>query len=250
MVDQHGCFHGYVGGRIVMSESMQQNLDVQSKSTWNQSYELHRAPNLWGEAAVPYVETVIKKLRDVGAQKVLDLPCGDGRNTLPLTRAFPCIVGADTSQNALSITQQVLAFHQVRNCVLMEADVYSLKFHDSQFDGVLCWDLLGHLQKASVAIEEMLRVCRPGGLVIGSLFDIGDSTRGVEMRAIGDEEYLYQERFYFKFYNRDQALALLQNFQAKVLSLDLTTWPEPPHEGYREYSHEHQSWVFTLQKTE
>jgi SAM-dependent methyltransferase len=234
--------------------AMPSNLDSQycgddlSIATWDKSYDLQRARNLWGEGPVPYIERAIETFEKHGGTRFLDMPCGDGRNTVALARKLPYIVGADTSMHALQIAGRALASHQIRNCILMVSDVFNAKFLDDQFDGVLCWDLLGHLKNVSLAIGELLRICRPGGHIIGSLFSRGDPTRGRDMFPIGNEEYIYTDRFYFKFYGEQDVLSLLGGFDAGLVSLELVSWAEPPHEGYREYSHEHESWAFTIEK--
>jgi hypothetical protein len=119
---------------------------------------------------------------------------------------------------------------------------------NEQFEGIFCCDLLGHLKRASLAISELIRICRRGGYIVGNLFAIGDSTRGIDMRIVGKEEYVYKDKFYFKFYDRQGVVDLLQSFNIEIVSLKLIRWTEPPHKGYREYAHQHQSWVFAMRK--
>lgn len=225
-------------------------LDTANKIEWDKSYQIPKSPNLWGSEPVPFVHRAIEVLRARGSEiSVIDIPCGEARNTVPLARAFSIVIGADASPTALQISSRVLASHNIRNCILMEGDVFNLKFANDQFDGVFCWDLLGHLTSPAPALIEALRVCKPGGYVIGSVFATGDSTRGQDMRAIGNEEYLYAETFYYKFYEREDVSALLMSLTCHIVSVELTSWIESPHEGFREYPHEHQSWAFTIQKT-
>jgi SAM-dependent methyltransferase len=225
------------------------DLDAAAKSAWDKSYDLHDAPSLWGTKPVPAVERAVE-IFDISDGWVIDLPCGDGRNTLPLAKKIPHVVAADSSPNALKIASKFLASHGVKNCVFVESDIFNLKFVDSQFDGVFCWDVLGHLQNVRAAIAELIRVCKTGGRVIGSVFASGDSTRGIDMRPLGGPgEYVYADAFYYKFYCEDDVRKLLQEVGAPVVSLELVRWDEPPHEGFREYPHEHQSWMFTLQKS-
>lgn len=232
-----------------MSEKPKE-LDNVAKAAWDNSYDLHDTSSLWGVKPVPVVERAAE-IFNIGNGWVLDLPCGDGRNTFPLAKKIPHVVAADSSPNALKLASKFLAPHGVKNCVFVESDIFNLKFIDDQFDGIFCWDVLGHLQNVELAIAELLRVCKPGGRVIGSVFALGDSTRGVDMHPLGGaEEYLYANTFYYKFYGERDVRDLLQRIGAPLMSLELMKWDEPPHEGFREYPHEHQSWMFTLQKPE
>jgi ubiquinone/menaquinone biosynthesis C-methylase UbiE len=232
-----------------MSETLK-DLDTIAKSSWDKSYDLHDTSSLWGIKPVPAVERAAEIFNNSSGW-ILDLPCGDGRNTLPLTKKLPHVVAADSSRNALNIASKFLALHEIENCVFVESDIFNLKFIDDQFDGIFCWDVLGHLQNVGPAIAELLRVCKPGGHVVGSVFAMGDSTRGIDMVPLnGTEEYIYANTFYYKFYNEAEVQTLLLQVGAPVVSLELMTWNEPPHEGFREYPHEHQSWMFILKKPE
>jgi ubiquinone/menaquinone biosynthesis C-methylase UbiE len=226
------------------------NLDNTTKAGWDKSYDLRDTTSLWGIQPVPAAERAAETFSD-GNGWVLDLPCGDGRNTLPLTKNIGHVVAADSSRNALQIASKFLAANGVKNCVLVESDIFNLKFMDDQFDGIFCWDVLGHLQDVELALAELLRVCKPGGRLIGSVFALGDSTRGIDMLPLSDaEEYIYANTFYYKFYGEPEIQDLLQKVGAPVVSLELMKWDEPPHEGFREYPHEHQSWMFILEKPE
>jgi SAM-dependent methyltransferase len=232
----------------MQSNSDEHIIDDLLKVRWDQSYNLKKSSNLWGDAPVPFVLEATKLFKSGGGSKFIDIPCGDGRNTLNLAQSLPFVIGADTSMRGLQITKSRLFSHQINNCLLMDGDIFNNKFLDEQFDGVLCWDLLGHLQNITLAVTELLRICKPGGQLIGSLFSIGDSTRGKEMDSIGNEEYIYNDKFYFKFYDESGVVSLLKNFNVELISLELVSWKEDSHEGYREYPHEHQSWAFVVKK--
>lgn len=223
-------------------------MDETAKGSWEETYHLKSAAVLWSMPAVPFVEEdVVARFRADGAKKVLDLPCGDGRNTLPLVRAFEQVVASDASTSAMEIARRRLADEGVRNVSFREADIFHLPFADGEFDVVLCWDLIGHLTEPAAALTELLRVVKPGGLLTASIFSEGDSTLGLQMEQLGPGEYLYKDTFYFHFYDRAAAQALGDGV-GTLESLDLTRWTEPPHEGYREYEHEHESWALTFRK--
>jgi ubiquinone/menaquinone biosynthesis C-methylase UbiE len=214
---------------------------------WDESYSISESLTLWGEPAVPYVLEIAPRLGALGGH-VLELPCGDGRNTIPLAGECGSVLAADSSGRALGLAAARLQGHAVSNVALLECNVFQTPFFDDQLAGILCWDLLGHLRRPQKALAELSRISRPGGLIVANVFALGDETRGDQMQSIGHEEYIYQERLYFHFYDEGEARSLASAVVGTTLvDLQLTRWTEPPHEGYREYKHEHESWVFTLE---
>jgi len=224
------------------------DLDEKSKETWDRSYNVTVMPNLWGEAPVPFVTEAIRIFRADGGRKYLELPCGDGRNTIPLAKELPILIAADTSPNALRINSFRLRAFGLDNCILQKSDIFETQFVDNDFDGIFCCDVLGHLKDVSSAISELLRVSDHSKPIMANVFALGDSTRADSMRKIGPEEYIYADKFYFKYYERADVVKLLDRFPIDIVSIELVKWTEPPHEGYREYSHEHQSWLFVIRK--
>jgi ubiquinone/menaquinone biosynthesis C-methylase UbiE len=223
--------------------------DTEGIATWDESYKLSASKNLWGDPPVPFVVTATDLFGSTPSAVVLDIPCGDGRNLPPLMDAIGFVVGVDSSPNALAIAQRLTAATGARNVMLMHGDVFATTFVDNTFDGVFCCDLLGHLTEPARAIKELIRICKPGGTVIGTIFSLGDSTRGPNMvKLSNNEEYIFDDRFYFKFYDHDLVVELLASIGVEATSLELVRWMEPPHEGYREYEHQHESWLFTITK--
>jgi ubiquinone/menaquinone biosynthesis C-methylase UbiE len=227
-----------------------EDFEVASKKCWNDSYVLVENENLWGSPAVPYVFRAIPVLQNGGV--ILDIPCGDGRNTIELAKASSMVIGADASVNALSLAKNVLEKNGLDSRALfLEADVFRTKFLSNQFAGVFCWDLLGHLRDPMAALQELVRICRSGGKIVGSVFSMDDPARvDNSMSRLSDdtEEYFYLNKFYFRFYHEAELRDLLGKLDAKVEVVELSRWTEAPHEGYREYEHEHESWAFTLTK--
>lgn len=228
-----------------------EDFEAVSKKCWNDSYLLVENENLWGSPAVPYVFRAMPFFQNSGGV-VLDIPCGDGRNTRELAKTSTMVIGADASINALSLAKNVLEEGGLdRRVLFLEADVFQTKFLSNQFSGIFCWDLLGHLRDPMSALNELLRICKTGGKIVGSVFSMNDPAR-VDNRMMRlkkeTEEYFYLDKFYFRFYNEGEVWDLLGRLDARVDVVELSRWTEPPHEGYREYEHEHESWAFTVTK--
>ncbi|MEU4798305.1 class I SAM-dependent methyltransferase [Streptomyces sp. NPDC023327] len=225
--------------------------DELAKGQWNDAYRLDGHANLWGDPPVPYVVNAAKLFADHSAFVVLDLPCGDGRNLPPLAQAATVVLAGDTSLNAMGIARTVVAKAAADNVVFHETDVFATGLPDDSVDGIFCWDLLGHLTEPEKALQELHRVCRPGGHIVANMWTMGDcQVADPGMVAIGPKEYRDHADFYCKFYDRPDLDAYLAScgLSDEVSAVEQLRWMEPPHAGYRPYFHEHESLAFTLRK--
>lgn len=91
---------------------------------------------------------------------VLDVGCGPGDNGRFLF-GFTRYVGCDLSTLALRLAHEALA-----DCRFSAGESHRLPFANDTFDVVLSTYALEHLVYAQASLEEMWRVCRPGGLVL------------------------------------------------------------------------------------
>ena len=85
--------------------------------------------------------------------RVLDLGCGTGDQARAITSAGYQYVGVDYSNSSADVL----------------ADAHSIPFVDSSFECVFSYAVLEHLHSPHVAIREIERVLRPGGLFIGTV---------------------------------------------------------------------------------
>ncbi len=96
------------------------------------------------------------------ALRVLDLGCGPG-NLLDYLAPHGDTFGSDFSQDAL----RFCAGRGFRR--LFRADFHALPLRDDCFDLVTCIDVLEHLEDDRRAIGELVRILRPGGLLVVSV---------------------------------------------------------------------------------
>ena len=89
--------------------------------------------------------------------RILDLPAGDGVNSLALAAAGYEVVAADLFPESC----------RAEGCTVVKADlVRPLPFPDASFDGVLFSEGIEHLDAQVAALREMARVLRPGGVLV------------------------------------------------------------------------------------
>jgi ubiquinone/menaquinone biosynthesis C-methylase UbiE len=213
---------------------------------WDNAYAGGTGGTLWGETPVPYVVESLECLRAINGP-VLEIPCGDGRNTLMLAQACDELVAADVSTRALSLASDNLIGQGVSNVRFVQADVLELQFPDGSFSAAVCWGLLHHVRRPELVLAELVRICRSGAVIIANALSVGDSTRGDDMVPIGEREYMYRESLYFHYYTERDITDLVKTIRgSRVIELRMTKWVEPPHRGYREYEHEHESWGIVM----
>jgi 2-polyprenyl-6-hydroxyphenyl methylase/3-demethylubiquinone-9 3-methyltransferase len=91
----------------------------------------------------------------------LDLGCGDGQTSGLWLRDHGCdYVGVDISENAVQAARS-LGLESARI-----DDAASLPFPDASFDAAACIEVLEHLFEPQLAVSEVLRILRPGGVLI------------------------------------------------------------------------------------
>ncbi|KXS44026.1 MAG: hypothetical protein AWU59_752 [Methanolobus sp. T82-4] len=142
----------------------------QSRRAWEEEY---RHVNWGGPRPISGVEEALAP-----GSLVLDAGCGNGRYLLPLSKNFD-VVGTDISVNALLKAGQYLEKGGSQaGCVA--SSITHLPFLSNSFDAIVCYGVLQHLfeNERLLAIEEIRRVLRPGGLVFFEVFGTDDMRFG------------------------------------------------------------------------
>ena len=226
------------------------DIDKTAIPMWNDAY-VNGADNLWGDPPVPAAAEAARVFADNGAFTVLDMPCGDGRNLPALAQGGAVLLGADTSTNALGISEKVVTRAGVaQKTALIQLDAYDIAVPTGSIDGVFCWDLLGHLTEPVRAMHELVRILRPGGRLVANMWTMNDcQVTDPNIREVEPRKFIDHFGFYCEFYRREDIDALLKEAGLVAESVTLAQWSEPPHVGYRDYDHDHESWVMTLLKT-
>ena len=95
--------------------------------------------------------------------KALDVGCGDGRLARLLLNLKADYTGVDVSESAVDLCRRQGL--RVSRQDLNEA----LPFDENNFDVATIFEVLEHLFAPDAAIREVVRVLKPGGIVIGSV---------------------------------------------------------------------------------
>jgi len=94
-------------------------------------------------------------------EPILDAGCGTGLN---LRNLPPGSVGLDINPRNAELIRARLPSHTV-----VLGDLEAMPFEDASFGTILCSEVLEHVPDPEVALAEIERVLRPGGILIGSV---------------------------------------------------------------------------------
>ena len=98
---------------------------------------------------------------------ILDLPCGTGRLTIPLSDSGHQMVGVDISTMMIAQAKKKLGQEYPLPIKFLVGDAESLGFPDGLFDLAVCLRLLGHLppENRRKVLKELARVSKKGVIV-------------------------------------------------------------------------------------
>jgi ubiquinone/menaquinone biosynthesis C-methylase UbiE len=115
-----------------------------------------------------FLELMSKRWQLESCQSVLDVGCGVGHWGLMLASFLPNsakIEGIDPEQEWISTAQEKAAHISSKQFHYQVGHAEKIPFPDNTFDMVTCQTLLIHVTDVSVALKEMYRVLKPGGLL-------------------------------------------------------------------------------------
>ncbi|SES01188.1 Methyltransferase domain-containing protein [Gracilibacillus ureilyticus] len=95
---------------------------------------------------------------------ILDAGCGTGQLSIPLIERGYQVTGVDLSDSMLQIASAKCIGQNKAEFIV--ADVSSLPFKDDSFHMVVVSKLFQHVTKWRNAIDELVRVLKPGGFII------------------------------------------------------------------------------------
>ncbi|MCW2830085.1 MAG: rebM 3 [Aeromicrobium sp.] len=141
--------------------------------------------------------------------RVLDMGCGAGRHAFEMYRRGGDVIAFDQDADELSGVRDLFVAMKEAGEVplgaeadIKEGDALSLPFADGEFDRIVAAEILEHIPADIQAIDELVRVLRPGGtlavsvprwfpeIVNWKLSDDYHNTPGGHIRIYSDKELI------------------------------------------------------------
>jgi SAM-dependent methyltransferase len=129
----------------------------------NEHLQALEKEHFWFDARDGLLCRILQRLRRPGDKHLLELGCGSGRMLARLESAFAVTLGVEGHVNALAA-----ASDRCNSSQLIHSDVLNTPLADGQFDWVVAFDVLEHVDSARF-LREALRLVRPGGLMLLSV---------------------------------------------------------------------------------
>ncbi|MEJ9080504.1 class I SAM-dependent methyltransferase [Gordonia malaquae] len=125
-----------------------------------------RGFSLGGSGTADYDRALRARLAQPGDRHVLDIACGPGNYSGDASKGLTGdgrYVGVDFSASMLA---QAARDNRGTRVTYVRGDAHRLPFPDDSFDTVLCLAALYLIPDPLPVLDEMMRVCAPGGEVI------------------------------------------------------------------------------------
>lgn len=225
------------------SSPLSAELNNQNKSAWDELYASTSEP-VWGDTPVAFLAQHLPRAEALPAGSVLDAATGEGRNLPPLLALGRPVTACDASAAALAKIPAPLR----QRVTLVESDLADLPLPAAQFAFVLLCDVVETLPEPIPVLRELHRLLVPGGQILLNIPGDDDGITGIDMQPAGPHGWLYRGRYYYHFYSRAEAEALLVAAGLEPLERQVTTWSEAPHPHFRQDAHTHRSLILSARR--
>lgn len=112
-----------------------------------------------------YEETGVRVAKEIEANDtVLECACGTGAISKYIAPKCKYLIATDFSKKMLIQSEKKLKRYS--NVSFEYADITKLKYEDNTFDKVIAGNVIHLLNDPYLAVKELMRVCKPGGMVI------------------------------------------------------------------------------------
>lgn len=97
----------------------------------------------------------------------LDVGTGSANMALSLTEMGVRCITIEKSANAFAKASEIIRDSSIEHKpLLLKMDAGEMTFLDNTFDFVVAYKSMHHIKNAKLALDEMYRVCKPGGTIV------------------------------------------------------------------------------------
>lgn len=172
--------------------------------------------NAWGMEVSPIL---INALKYIKRGLVLDIGCGQGKETIYLANKGFDVVALDSSSVAIDQIKEIIKKNKLKNIRAVNSDIIDFEIKKNAYDLILCFNVLYFLEKSTARriVKKIQEGMKKGGIIAMSLFTVHDT--------------FYNEQKKHRFYvETNEVRGLFENFE--ILDYFEGIINEPRHASY------------------
>lgn len=224
---------------------MSKEMNNEINSGWESYYLNATNIDLWKDEVEPFLlenyNTICKKQ----IIKVLDIGCGDGRNSFIWITNNHNVICLDVAASGLRKIYEKCEESKFKKPELVCENFLETSLLEGVYDVVQCFDALAQINDVQSAVHKLCKMARAGGYVLFNYFTPGDCAYG-EGERLDNRTFAYKDTL-FKFLTESEIVEILPS-DVEVVMRETRRWDDPPHGDYRPYPHTHEAAFFLLRK--
>lgn len=189
------------------------NHKKEQKKLWNDRYSSQT--DYFGIEASNIASRSIDLFQEYSCHKILELGCGQGRDTWYLVRAGFRVFGLDYSETSICQMKEKSEEHGL-NCELQVHDALEpLPFRNEDLDAVfshMFFTMPFTMEELQKMMKECLRILRPGGLLVYSVRNTHDQYYA-KFTHVSDDIWENPLGFKVHFFSEDKIRTLAEGFE-------------------------------------
>ena len=199
-----------------------------NKSFWDRTWKeiFPERVSAYAAGLGPDRDDIIAFLQDRGARRVCDAGCGCGVYALKMARHGFEVSGFDIAESAVALAKKLLSDNGYPAEKFRCASILATDYEDVSFDAVVARDVVDHMpiKQGMDAVNELLRIVRPGGYVILSLDAADGEYESEPHETNADGDYLFVSGKWsgmvFHPYSPEEISKLTAGHDSRLLSSD------------------------------
>jgi ubiquinone/menaquinone biosynthesis C-methylase UbiE len=207
---------------------------------WEEYYAVLREPPDWLKKPPPFIVDSLSLLKKQESQRILDLGCGAGRNSIYFAKEGFDVVSLDTSSSALKKTKTWSKTEGVHSVTVLRGSMTQLPFIRQSFHAVVSASVIHHAPRKDIrkTIREIYRILKDDGLLVANLLSTKDYRYGsgekLEAGTFKILERLEEHQFHevHHFFSKKEIPAFLAEFK-KLRVEPIQSKTERPHKYWK-----------------
>lgn len=176
--------------------------------------------------------------KETGAEpvKILDVGCGIGGSTRHMAKRWTKtaqVTGITLSKAQVERANLFTQTQGIENALFLECDALNMEFPDASFDIVWAVESEMHMPDKDYFISEMVRVLKPGGMLVIAAWNVRETRSAPLSKAEADHvRLLVDEWAHAKFISIREYVELFEKHN--LLSVAAEDWSVPTQPSWRQ----------------